>query len=753
MGASARATLVYQGLYSMMPLSVAESMDGEGAHLALTLDGHEHALEKYAWSEFVELAPGQPAGRLYLGRTLEQVMQSGRDLLGEAVLAAGEPSYETVKGILPPLTVGDYAFVGGAAGWRCAILEASGELRTQDHRKTEHHQYLFRPVEIDAELGAIQPVRVLLDGKLPIVLSVHRGEARTLELMYFVEPGEPGADPTVWVRALIYDNAARKPLAERLLFAGFDTTTGERLNDVSADLFWDAFASAVLYWEKYLSTYAHCAVADRELQRALYACLGSMAVTFAGDHPHYGHEGYGWDVHDHFPPSVLTALEASASLGNLAFARGILDHVLRFSIDESGRFYYRQGEHMLNGASASEYGQLLWLIERYADVLLPHPALVEPYFGKLTAIGELLMRNRQPSELHKDLRLIRMCAEADTNGRIYDYVQNSLWAVRGLQALSALLVRHGQRGGDRFAAEAEDLLRDARLAIERESVDTQFGLLPPFQLGYPAIPLNLSSCLATFVSVEPGEFARYRSEHDFRNPIGKGQNYVENTYANYRYYLELLATRLLTPEQERAIQKMREELGGELLGMTRFLDRMDDWPAFNYARYLIETDQIDKYLLLMFAHTQYHGIPQLQVYYEQVSADGKVVAPDCVPSLLIMPLMVSWMFAMEPVSESALYLLRAVPSAWYREGFSVDGLETRWGKVSLRYETGAEARLTVHLPTIPDGIPVYLDVPEKDALLDTPEGARWVSGKRLLLAPRQGRLELRFRSAGTYHRE
>ena len=39
----------------------------------------------------------------YLGYTKEEVLASGRDLLGEALLSKGEPTYEEVAGVLPPL--------------------------------------------------------------------------------------------------------------------------------------------------------------------------------------------------------------------------------------------------------------------------------------------------------------------------------------------------------------------------------------------------------------------------------------------------------------------------------------------------------------------------------------------------------------------------------------------------------------------------------------------------------------------------
>lgn len=103
----------------------------------------------------------------------------------------------------------------------------------------------------------------------------------------------------------------------------------------------------------------------------------------------------------------------------------------------------------------------------------------------------------------------------------------------------------------------------------------------------------------------------------------------------------------------------------------------------HYARYLLETGRIDKYLLLLYAHTAHHGNPDLMIYYEQVSADGRVMASDVVPSLLTIPLMVAWMFAFEPMDKPVLQLLRAVPKAWFRKGFSVKRVGTSRGVIDL----------------------------------------------------------------------
>lgn len=676
--------------------------------------------------------------RLYYGYTFDEVIRSGRDILAESALKCGEPGWETVEGVLPRLECGAYAVLGSHVGWSGITVDPDGSLRAQRNHKELPPRYIFRPSQIDAELGGIEPTKLLLDGVMPVLISVHSGEVRTLELMHYVEPGDTGKDPTVWTRALTIDNGSARILTEKLMISGLDMMTEAGSATVDAEMFWDAFTATALYWERYKSSYARLDLPDEKLKRAVYGCLGTMAVTFSADHPHYGHEGYGWEIHDHFPPAAITAFETSASLNNLDYARRILNHLLTYAIDDGGRFYYRQGASYLSGAAGSEYGQLLWVVERYAGVLNPAGDWFQSCLVKLRLIGDMLIRNRQPSHAEPDLRLIRMCAEADTNGRIYDYLQNSFWCALGLRALSKLLDSLKLNGGERYAAEAEELLVHAKEAVRRMRVDTRFGPLPPFQLDYTATPLTLSNCRDTFEPLDDEAYARYLNVNDFREPLPDGQNYVENVYANYRYYLEMLASRCLLEEEERAIVRLREELGGELLGTTRFLDRMDDWPVYNYARYLLETDLIDKYLLLLYAHTEHHGLPELMVYYEQAGAQGEVYAPDCVPTLLTTPLMVSWMFAFESVKEEALYLLRAVPDRWFREGFSIADVCTRWGRLSLNATPDSEGvTLSIDLPEIPEKTPVFVNLPRGGELSpESTEHLLSIDAERAAIKPR-----------------
>jgi hypothetical protein len=140
---------------------------------------------------------------------------------------------------------------------------------------------------------------------------------------------------------------------------------------------------------------------------------------------------------------------------------------------------------------------------------------------------------------------------------------------------------------------------------------------------------------------------------------------------------------------------------------------LDDWPADNYARYYLETDKLDKYLVLYYAHILYHGNLDTGVYYEQVTLDGSVHAPDCIPAMTLAPLMTAWMFCYQPVNAESVYLLRGIPDDWWAgdETFSAKKLCCGAGRFSVTV-TPTHEKVTIELETALSRAPsaVYIDL-------------------------------------------
>lgn len=647
----------------------------------------------------------------YGGYTEAELLDSGRDILAETLLRNGEPDFAEVEKILPPVTAGAfdilcnaYCYLSGSASWSGVMIDTqNGNVYPQTVANDRITSPIFAPVTVDARLNRHKPYQVLLGGKFPFLFSVHKLGNEVYEFLMFVEAGDSDRDPVVWIRTKKYNVEA--PFDCSLDYQIVARSRLTQARKIARETFYDTLFDSICYWVQFDSKTAQFNLPEKLLENVVGGAIMSTATTFSGDHAHYGHFVYGEEVHDNFPPNYFWALEACCLLGHTAWARGILSHLIRFVLDANGKFFYRQGEEELSGASAAEYGCILFIVNKY-QTLLGVKGWDCEYWEKLVGMGNVIVDNFVPCQELENRRLILMCAEADTNTRIHVYVNNNLWALRGLENLVSLLESNGKSDkAQRFKEVLVELGENVRALLAKYTVKgTRFGDLPPFRLGYTATPHTLSVCKDTFAPISEAEFTAYANASYSRSEGNEGQDLLENTYANYRYYPEMLSSMLLPKNQAEAIVKMRENIGGEYLCMNRFLERLDEWTAVHNARYLLETEKIDKYLLLLYAHTCHHGHAELMCYYEQVAPGKKWRAHDCVPSLLTTPIMVAWAFAYETVDGGTLSLLRAIPKAWFGGTFGVNGLsysggsvdiEVRENTVSVRFASPLEKRAEI----------------------------------------------------------
>lgn len=625
---------------------------------------------------------------LFLGYTAEEVLASGRDILGEKLCANGDPEYSEVKKVMPKITDKAYAFLGGPASWAGVTVEPSGEIIHQASGRDREPKPIFDPKSVDLELGAIVPKRMLLGQEYPVMISLHNDGINSLEFLYFVESGDTDRDPIVWIRIKRYknDNPAEYTLEYKV--AAISREGDEHLlndNPPTEEVFLDALCDTVCYWVKYYDHGAQITIPEKEIERVGRGAVAFSALTFTGDHPHYGHKFYGMDLHDNFPPNYIWAIEAACVLGRVAWAKGIVRHMLDYALNDEGRICYRQGTGLNFGVSATEYGMLLYIINKYKKILGLN-ALSETEALKFAGMGNEILAHCINCPEFDGLTLVKMCAEADTNERVNVYLNNNLWAIRGFEALCGLLGKTSVRASV-YTDMAKLLTENVGKMMEKYAVkNTRFGSLVPFRFGYTATPLTLSICNDTFRPLTGEENAIYFTTARTRGPESSEQDITENTYANYRYYPEALCSMLIPEEIADNIVRMRETLGGELLGMTRFRSWVDNWPVVHYARFLIETDRIEKYLLLLYAHTAHHGRPDLMAYYEQIYLNGSPKANDCVPSLLTTPIMLGWMFAYERVTDGHLQLLSAVPKKWFSDKFSAKNIGYSGGIINIDYD-------------------------------------------------------------------
>ncbi|MBE6609407.1 MAG: hypothetical protein E7634_01920 [Ruminococcaceae bacterium] len=640
----------------------------------------ERSFSLYSLSE-----TDKPVSELYLGYSESDVLKSGKDILGETFIANGDPSYTKIKEVLPAITKNCYAFLGGVASSAGLTVDRDGKIYNQLSGRDRTPYPIFEPTVCDASLGSQSPRQCLVGKNLPLLVSVHTDGNNTLEFLYFVEPTECDRDPICWIRVKRYANPEPQNATIEYRVAAISREASETdhwENQPSEELFLDALLDTVAFWADYSEMGARFDIPEKELARVACASAAFSSITCTCGRAHYGHRFYGKELHDNFPPNYIWLIQSLICLGRQDEAKKVFSYFMEHVLRSDGRINYRQGLALVFGASAAEYGMLLDLIARYSKTLetdIKNTAT----FRKLIGMGEEIIEHISVCSEFEGLKLVKMCAEADTNERVHVYLNNNLWAVRGLEALALLI---GKENGKRYILAAQELRNNIYKSLERYSEkNTRFGTLPPFRLGYTATPLTLSRCDDTFRPTDARELEKYFSGRWSRDDSGDGEELIENAYANYRYYPEMLSAMLLPAELADSTVAMREALGGEILGMTRFLDHVDNWPVLNYARFLIETDRIEKYLLLLYAHTAHHGQPELMIYYEQVGISGRVHANDCLPSLTTTPIMLSWCFAYERIDDGTLRLLSAIPKEWYKTGFSVNRLGYSGGNLDISY--------------------------------------------------------------------
>lgn len=669
--------------------ALAEYYENGSFAMELSVNGKVKRLRMYAVNDLTK----DKELNAYGGHMAEELLDSGKDVLGEELLKNGEPDFAKVAKILPPITAGAfdilcgaYSYLSGHASWSGVMVDTqNGNVYPQTVANDRITSPVFSPVTVDARLNRNIPYQILLGGKFPFLISVHKLQNEVYEFFMFVEAGDPDRDPVVWIRTKKYNATTASEFEINYQIAARSRLTQSR--KIDKDTFLETLFDSVCYWDKFDAQTAEFNIPEKLIERVVGGAMMSAATTFSGDHAHYGHFVYGEEVHDNFPPNYFWALEACCLLGQTVWAKGIFSHLIRFVLNRQGKFFYRQGEEELSGASAAEYGCILFIANRYQK-LLGAEAWDSECWEKLIGMGNVILENFVPCQEFDGRRLILMCAEADTNTRIHVYLNNNLWALRGLENLVALLSSYGRSAqADEFQNAVCELSNNVQDLLQTHTVKgTRFGDLPPFRLGYTATPHTLSSCKDTFSRMTDEEFRRYSTASYSRSEGNEGQDLLENSYANYRYYPEMLSSMLLPAEQADAIIKMRENIGGEYLAMNRFLERLDEWTALHNARYLLETERIDKYLLLLYSHTCHHGHPDLMCYYEQVEPGKKWRAHDCVPSLLTTPIMVGWAFAYESVQDKKLSLLKAIPKAWFEHPFGVKNLMYSDGSIDIQVD-------------------------------------------------------------------
>ena len=349
---------------------------------------------------------------------------------------------------------------------------------------------------------------------------------------------------------------------------------------------------------------------DAYLDQSVKTGLVFIDATFDGDHPKYGVKHYADERHDGFVPTIVAAIDALTAWGLCGRAATLFTYWLDTFVKQNGTVRYY-------GTAISEYGQLL-----HTATLLYERGGRAPWWnsgkGALTRMADYLLDLNAQAAAKSDL--IPGIPEADiskadpnnlsdaAHSEANRYFHNNAWVVRGLTRWAALMEATGTSGAhapSQIRAQAQNLERRTLAAIDQTwpSDPDAWWFSPQVEPCPP--PENLTASTVA-------------------------------SYTNYRYWPELLSSGLLPARLAHRIVNARLSTGGQFCGMTRFCERVDDWPLADYLYGLWQLGRKNDFLLSLFGHAAYNQAEGHLTAYEQITLPPMTeMAPYCLPCQLV----------------------------------------------------------------------------------------------------------------------
>lgn len=340
------------------------------------------------------------------------------------------------------------------------------------------------------------------------------------------------------------------------------------------------------------------------LERSVRVGLAHIEATFHGDHPKYGVGAYAEECHDGFPPTLIATVDALTLWDQPARAERLFAYWLATFVREDGTIRYY-------GTSLSEYGQLLTT----ARHLMERGGSPDWFRQNRPALSHIAAFLEDGLRRNGSIALLSGAPEADTCHETATYFHNNAWITRGL-ADWADLIANDPESTKQASQIHTDTSTQRRLLLEAIEAtwppahDPQGWWLRPTLESEAALGLEPPRLQITETHL--------------------------GSYTNYRYWPELLSSGVLPYALMERIVSARLHCGGQLCGMTRFADHLDDWPLMEWLEALWQLDRQADYRLSLWGHLYYHQAQDHLTAYEQVTfPPGRKVAEYCLPCQLI----------------------------------------------------------------------------------------------------------------------
>lgn len=606
--------------------------------------------------------------KLYLGHTLEQVMQSPTDLLGNEILAKpADPDYAEVAAAFPPIgrKMTTYSFVGTPETMDKIGFAYGG--RTANFDPAPY----YPPLAAIREKGRVRDG--LVGGSLPILRFVYpESEGNWTETLAFaplrIVNGNDRVQP-VWYRVAHVEN-------HRLTWTQYVDSYHPfppRTKYDPADFYRDIL-ELDRGWKRKLQGSMKIEVPDERVANMARFALVREMMTRVGDFPKYGavDKDYAGSEHDGFPDTFNVD---TASL----LEWGLVERAGRYIDNYFGKFVRDDGSLLYRGPETGQYGRMLTIVAQYLNYG-GDPAVVLRRQNRIDGVTKLLLmlRTHAKSLPQSDpaYGMIAGWSEADASldadppRYMQPYFSNSTEAARGFRDLGKAWEKLGKQikrsdliaQGQKLQREAKDLERDIQTAISRSilKVDGETilpsiaGVKQPFHV---AVPLD-------------------QSDPQFRS---------------YRAYMEMMHSGILTADQVRMIVEYRARHHDVILGVPAAYGYntgvLAGFLSYGHGYGLIQHEMIREALLLLYSHMAHQYTRGTWTAPETRSIlPDQGIAPYCTPAQLVVALLTKWLLVFEDPQSETVWLGKAAPREWLEDGkrITVENAPTRWGRLHLK---------------------------------------------------------------------
>jgi hypothetical protein len=622
------------------------------------------------------------AAKVYRGHTLEQVLESPSDLLGDEILAkGGDPDYDEVAEALPPIRkMQTYTFVGTPETVDKIGFEYGG--RTPS----------FDPAPYDVAIAKIRERGGVWDGlvggHLPVLRFVYpEGADAWTEMIAFAPErisNENDRIQPAWYRVVHVEGGSVKWARYVDSYHPFPPRT-----EYDPKIFYRDLAELNDAWERALAPGMRIHVPDERVENmARFAIVRDM-MTRVGDYPKYGvvDRNYAGSEHDGFPDTFTVDTAAMLEWGYVELAGRYIDNYF-------GKFVRDDGSLLYRGPETGQYGRMLTVVAQFANYGGDKEILLKRR-SRIDGVTKLLLGLRAKAKtLPADSAAFGMLAgwsEADAcldpmpARYMQPYFSNSTEAARGFRDLGRVWERIGGETknpeltawGRRLVQESEELETDIQRAITRS-----------------LLKLDGETVLPAIAGVtEPFHVAVPKDSGDPQ-------------FRSYRAYMEMMYSGILTKEQVEWIAKYRRAHYDTILGVPTAYGyktgELAGFLSYGHGYGLIQNDDLREALLLVYSVMAHQNTRGTWTAPETRSIKGENnAAPYCTPAQLVVALMTRWMMVFEDPMSETLWLGKALPRKWLEDGktVSIEGTPTRWGKVGFEMRAHAgQVMTTVTLP-------------------------------------------------------